>query len=339
MVNRGKCKIYPNDYMLNLICTNEKGIGSVIIGLYLYTILKHPITTDYLDIFDDESSELVDRLNGNGKMIYKKIKKNKISNKFKYERKYGIQLYKRKFKTDEPLIPTNGVALLELANGYNNVAGLCSYEKFGFSYDKTMFSNDVFTECTDEVGNIPMNIYFGDDTTDRCYTGLSMQEKIYKVLNISIGNSGETCNRNYICDAKLYSENGKKISKFYKQLNNLKLYQEYFMQIYNSPSYNIVNSDDLDELNDDDIELLNIINNDLMNIGKYESNYQLIIKLIEAIENETIIPELEYFYDAYLDIKMSGGKRKKIATIIKITKRKRKKIIKTKTKKSKKLKT
>lgn len=310
IVNRGKCKIHPNDYMLNLICTNTKGIGSVIIGLYLYSILKHPMTTDYLDIFDDDSSELIDQLNGNAKMIYKKIKKNKISNKYKYEKKYGIQLYKRKFKTDEPLIPTNGLALLELANGYKNVSGLCSYEKFGFRYDKTMFSNNVFTECTDEVGNIPMNIYFGHDTNDPCYAGLSMQEKIYKVLNISIGNSDEKCDRNYICDAKLDGENGQKISKFYQQLNNLKLYQDYFMQIYNSTSYNIVNSDDLDELHSKDIELLDIINNDLINIGKYESNYHLIITLIEAIENETMISELEYFYDKYLDIKMDGGKRK-----------------------------
>jgi hypothetical protein len=311
IVNRGKCKMYPNDYMLNLICTNTKGIGSVMIGLYLYTILKHPITTNYLDIFDDDdaSSELIEQLNGNATIIHKKIKRKNISNKFKYEKKYGINLYKRKFTTDEPLIPTNGIAVLELANGYKNVSGLCSYEKFGFSYDKKMFSNNEFTECTDEIGNIPMNIYFGNDTTDPCYSGLSIQEKIYKVLNISIGNSSENCNRNYICNANLNNENNRKIVKLYQQLNNLKLYQDYFMQIYNSNSYNIVNSDDLDELDDEDFELLNIINNDLMNITNYQSNYELIIKLIESIETENMIPELEYFYNKYLN--MTGGKIKR----------------------------
>ena len=40
IVSRGKCKIFPNDYILNLICTNMHGVGSILIGLYLYTIYK-----------------------------------------------------------------------------------------------------------------------------------------------------------------------------------------------------------------------------------------------------------------------------------------------------------
>lgn len=321
LVNRGKCKIYPNDYMLNLICSNVKGIGSIIIGLYLYAILKHPIITNFLDIFNDDEFNLNNNLKGKAQITYKRIKRNKITTNYKYEKKYGIDLYKKKFKTDEPLIPTNGNALLELANGYKNIAGLCSYEKFGFIYDKNMFSNDVYTNCSSEIGNVPMNIYFGNDTDNPCYVGLTIEEKITKIINIAVGNNSFICNRNYMCNIKINNEKMNKIKSLLQQLYNLKLYQEYFMIINNSNSYNIIKTNEFDELDDDDIKLFNIINN---MTNDYDTNYHLIIKLIESIENNDIIPELNYLYEKYLNIVPHGGKKTK-----------KKKRVKNKTKKIK----
>jgi len=334
LVNRGKCKIFPNDYALNLICSNVKGIGSVIIGLYLYTILKHPITSTFFDIFDDEKFDLNEKLNGNAEIIYKKVKRSKILSKYKYEKKYGIDLYKKKFKTNEPLIPTNGNALLDLANSYKNIAGLCSYEKFGFVYDKNMFSDDPYTKCTNEVGILPMNIYFGDDTNNPCYNGLSIEEKIDKILNIAVGNNSIICRRNYICNSNLNNINLKPIRLLLQQLYNLKLYQEYFMSIYNTNSLNILKDDEFNELDDDDIELFDFLKKIPNNYG---SDYNFIIKLIESIENNNVIPELEYIYKNYLkDYEFNGGKKIKNKKSNKNQTKIKQKKIKNQTKKNKK---
>ena len=45
IVELGECKAYPKAYSINLICTNNNAIsgsGSILMGLYLYTILSHP---------------------------------------------------------------------------------------------------------------------------------------------------------------------------------------------------------------------------------------------------------------------------------------------------------
>lgn len=47
---------------------------------------------------------------------------------------------------------TEKVGLLELANSYFNVSGLCAYTKFGFVYDPSLYGNDCFAD----FGNLPM---------------------------------------------------------------------------------------------------------------------------------------------------------------------------------------
>lgn len=46
------------------------------------------------------------------------------------------------------------MGILELADGYKNLQGFCSYSKFGFQYDKSLYGDDCFTDKT----NLPMSV-------------------------------------------------------------------------------------------------------------------------------------------------------------------------------------
>jgi len=52
--------------------------------------------------------------------------------------------------------------LLELASNYNNVGGLCLYNKFGFREDLSLKSSIVGKECFPDVTTLPMYIYMAD---------------------------------------------------------------------------------------------------------------------------------------------------------------------------------
>ncbi len=96
IVQKGECTKFNEAYCVNLICTpttdnRAKGIGSILMSLYIYCILNNDSVTD---------------------------------------------------KT----------GLLELANSYINVGGLCLYSKYGFEYDVTLYGNDCFRD----YNNLPM---------------------------------------------------------------------------------------------------------------------------------------------------------------------------------------
>ena len=65
-----------------------------------------------------------------------------------------VGLYLYIIKTQNLNILDNGeqIGLLELSGGYNNIAGLCTYEKFNFKIDDTLFDEN----CFNEINNIPM---------------------------------------------------------------------------------------------------------------------------------------------------------------------------------------
>ena len=53
IVQKGECAVYPKDYAVNLICVKDGaqgGTGQLLIGLYLYTILKRAETTRHLQM-------------------------------------------------------------------------------------------------------------------------------------------------------------------------------------------------------------------------------------------------------------------------------------------------
>ncbi len=161
IVELGECKLYPSAYSINLICTNDSavaGTGSILMGLYLYTILSHPENTNPEEGFD----------------IPKGIANINISES-------GTKSYKRKFTTQEALSEVQHIAVLELARGYLNQGGLCMYEKFGFKYNPDMFTED----CFEDYENIPMIIDFN---SLQGYSELSLGEKKNKILQISCGN-------------------------------------------------------------------------------------------------------------------------------------------------------
>lgn len=170
IVELGECHAYPSAYSINLICTNTKtaiaGTGSVLMGAFLYTILSHPDNT--------EPTKPIDFPNGDG---YLSVTSKRMSN--------GTVLENCTFGSNDALIPVQQIAVLELASAYANPGGLCMYEKFGFAYDPTMYSDtSKGVECFADRDNLPMLINFA---TKPGYSGLSQTDQLMKVVNITAG--------------------------------------------------------------------------------------------------------------------------------------------------------
>jgi len=116
VIKKGLCRRMPDLYGVSLVCSSQKGGGSLLIGLYLYAILSHPE------------------------------------------------------------IPQIG--LLELAAAYNNVPGLCLYEKFGFRQDVDLFG----PTCFDDPFNLPMSV-----DLNTYYLGSTADEKKARLVEIVLG--------------------------------------------------------------------------------------------------------------------------------------------------------
>lgn len=126
IVKRGECSRYSKAYVLNLVCSKkEYKVGSIFIGLYLYSILLHPLDTSVSLI----SPKIVQPVNP--------------------DEYYGVT------------IPHIG--LLELSGGYKNVSGLCLYNKFGFVIDNKLSTAN--SNCFRDRNNIGMINNFLNDTS------------------------------------------------------------------------------------------------------------------------------------------------------------------------------
>jgi hypothetical protein len=172
IVELGECQKYPGSYSINLICTNTKrampGTGGILMGAFLYTILSHPPNPNPSDPITFPA----------GKSFLKVTSK---------RLRDGSTIEKSFFTSSEPLIPVQQVAVLELASAYTNPGGLCMYEKFGFTYDQTMFSDDTANPpvvCFEDRNNLPMLIDFD---TKPGYSGLTQEDKREKIVNITAG--------------------------------------------------------------------------------------------------------------------------------------------------------
>ena len=163
IVEKGECNQFPNGWSINLICTSKNAIpgsGSILMGLYLYTILCHP--------------------DGNADRFVYPGKEGIIN---VYEKLTDIEeepTYEIKFETTQPLIPVQQIGILELASAYTNAGGLCMYEKFGFKYVYELYGE----HCFPDYYNLPMLLNF-----DRLreYSELTKEQRQQKVINITAG--------------------------------------------------------------------------------------------------------------------------------------------------------
>jgi len=170
IVEKGECKKYPNAYCINLICSKsgiETGIGSLLMGLYLYTIVSHP----KMPISTNPNANAT-YLSGKATIKYILI-----------ENPNEISSQKPVFSTDDPLIPVQHIGILELAGAYQNASGLCLYEKFGFKYEPLLLRSDCFTD----IQNLPMILSFSSNLKYK-HLFKSNTDKIKQMLvKISIG--------------------------------------------------------------------------------------------------------------------------------------------------------
>ena len=128
IVERNECKKYGNAYALNYICSKEKGIGSILVGLYLYSIFSHPPI--------DKSS-----------LIVKKIEPQHDDESVEY---YGPKILH--------------MGILELSGGYMNTPALCLYSKFGFIEDEEL--SGPGSNCFRSTENIAMRTDYHDMTPE-----------------------------------------------------------------------------------------------------------------------------------------------------------------------------
>lgn len=124
IVQKGECNKFNDTYCINLICSSifderAKGMGSILIALYLYCIIN------------------------NNNVIDKR-------------------------------------GLLELANSYINMGGLCLYSKYGFEYDPSLYGDD----CFNDHNNLPMIV-----DIETKYGGSNNDESNQIIKNILVGNN------------------------------------------------------------------------------------------------------------------------------------------------------
>jgi hypothetical protein len=164
VVEYGECKMFPHTYSINLICTSRqapKGAGSILMGAYLHTVLSHPMASPTSQAFIPPT--------GRAKRIMRQI-----------ELEDEDITFQSLFVSDEPLIPVDHRAVLELAASYLNPGGLCTYEKFGFMYNSAMHGPNCFADYR----NLPMMIDFMEQPG---YTELTTEEKKQKIVDITMG--------------------------------------------------------------------------------------------------------------------------------------------------------
>jgi hypothetical protein len=174
IVELNECHTYSAAYSIKLICVKANtsttrvvsGTGSVLMAAFLYTILSHPNN-------DNPSVPIVfppgeSFLNVTSKTLTD-----------------GTKIENCTFGSFEQLIPVQQIAVLELAGAYKNTGGLCMYEKFGFMYEQTMFSDTTKgIDCFTDRGNLPMLIDFD---TKQGYVELDKNGQKQKIVDIVVG--------------------------------------------------------------------------------------------------------------------------------------------------------
>lgn len=298
IVELGECKLYPKAFSVNLICAKKgdttdlfspdsgafSGSGNILMGLYLYSILSHP------EIGNIKNTKLT--FPSGQASIIQSQKKFKITDKSEYVVPEESEIDMNEIIFKEPLIQLQHIAVLELASSYRNPGGLCSYEKYGYHYDPSMYNN----KCFDDYNNLPMIIDFNKD-----YQG-DISSKKSRIINIAAGDKLADFKKSLICNVR---DKTKQVV-----LGFLKSYKIF-----------IDNNIDLDDFN---VSISNQLNQILMYLNK--GSTITIDKIINYIENsgqsqvqdQKIEKTIKNIYDNLdEDLKMGGNKKQRKGAITK----------------------
>lgn len=208
IVEKGMCKRYANAYGINLICSRsgvEPGIGSLLMGLYLYTIVSHPKELS--------SSTLINYPSGKATIRYELIE---IPDEISYQ--------KPVFSTPDQLVPLQHIGILELAGSYLNVPGLCLYEKFGFKYEPLLLKEDCFSD----IENLPMILSFSSNPKYKPYWRSNIEQIKQTLIKISIGYKnldGTTYDVPLSSRSKVCGLRDRNAQKLYGYLKNLYIFE------------------------------------------------------------------------------------------------------------------
>jgi hypothetical protein len=221
IVERGECKFFPFAYSINLICANNEKFpspGTLLMGLYLYTILTHPdagldvereLTIEPPTINAPNESTTME-VADNAPIEPSTINEPNESTAMEVTDNAQIEAP----LSDEQIgIQVQHIGVLELASSYTNAGGLCMYEKFGFEYFPHLYrgpkddnTQETDTSCFNDCDNLPMQV---DLNAKNGYKGLTDKAKRLKVLNIIAGKdiviNDETVKsfpKSAICDVK-----------------------------------------------------------------------------------------------------------------------------------------
>jgi len=208
IAEKGMCKRYANAYGINLICSRsgvEPGIGSLLMGLYLYTIVSHPKELS--------SSTLITYPSGKATIRYELIE---IPDEVSHQ--------KPVFSTTDQLIPLQHIGILELAGSYLNVPGLCLYEKFGFKYEPLLLKQDCFSD----IENLPMILSFSSNPKYKPYWRNNIEQIKQILIRISIGYKnpdGTTYDVPLSARSKVCGLRDRNAQKLYGYLKNLYIFE------------------------------------------------------------------------------------------------------------------
>lgn len=204
IVELGECQHFPNAYSVKLICSKNSGSGTILIGLYLYTLLSHPQK-------QDTNAKAMER-----------------------------------------------IGLLDLAASYENIGGLCMYEKFGFMYNPAMRLTDKQgNKCFTDMDNLPMIV-----NLDKQYLGENDEVKKQAIIDIVNG-----VNRGFEKSKICYIKN-RDIQKLVGYLRILDIYFDNRISLQKNTTSNVIEMYDLFDNNSEALKYIIKYIEDTGGVGK-----------------------------------------------------------------------
>jgi hypothetical protein len=262
VMQKGECKTLPNSYSIRLLCSRldskSVGYGSLLLGAVLYC---------NLNTYRPKSTQ--NTYNSNSSNGYYNIRMEDVPS-------VTIKTF------DEPY--ADNIIVLEALNGYVNPAAICTYEKFGFVYNKIL----IDTNCFSSSDNTPMIFDPNNFISKSKNTKVIMDE--YKKLQSQIVDtvlakrSGFT--QNALCKIK-----GKK-QELLGYLNNF-----IFKEEYDKSGLGIKS-----EYNDIEIQMIKIISDLTTKSDNNNELKKVYNQLIEHIISDNNDPEMSKVVSKLLDL-------------------------------------